>query len=487
MQNEFEKQVQQKMEDLKLVPSEPVWQKVELQIRGRREKRRFIFFLLPVGLLLAGAIAYWMWDSSDNNTIAKKQESFPSPIVNQSKQNFKKENTNEKTNNVTVQNKTSNQTKNNSKPVIHQSSVSASPIATDLKSLPERKTKTQARIINQKISFGKVDKEKIPLIDKSNSSIAENKKTETSSEQIQKESLVLKDTATSYVGENNTTSQQVQTEQPKNMVVDSADKKEKNSIISPVDSQQIISKKKIVSSPKWKKTITIQLGTSRFREGLFAGIFDGGQKSMDYASSPQGNVNGGQTIFYPSAVTKGFSFVAGGGVERSLGKRLQFNASIQYHYYSTHTQVGTSRRQDTSFRYASSMVTASSFYNNTTATIKKDYTNKFGIVEIPVSIGYQLFRRLPLQFSIGASYGRLLKSNLLTFDHTSNLYYYNKDNNVKNFMSVFSSLQYRITNKNKMKITAGPVWQFNPTEIQKENRYTIPHLFFWGLKTDISF
>ena len=79
MQNEFEKQVQQKMEELKLVPSTPVWENVEKQIRKKRERKRFLFFLLPV-MLLAGAGILWMLEqgrqgslqSLDNTTIKQK-------------------------------------------------------------------------------------------------------------------------------------------------------------------------------------------------------------------------------------------------------------------------------------------------------------------------------------------------------------------------------------------------------------------------------
>src|SRR4051812_18269910 len=59
MQNEFEKQVREKMEELKLVPSDPVWQKVEEQIRKKREKRRFFFFILPTTVLLV-ATGWWL-------------------------------------------------------------------------------------------------------------------------------------------------------------------------------------------------------------------------------------------------------------------------------------------------------------------------------------------------------------------------------------------------------------------------------------------
>jgi hypothetical protein len=55
----FEKQVKQKMEELSLTPSEPVWEKVEEQIRKKRDRRRF-FFWLPLTVLLVGGGVWFL-------------------------------------------------------------------------------------------------------------------------------------------------------------------------------------------------------------------------------------------------------------------------------------------------------------------------------------------------------------------------------------------------------------------------------------------
>ena len=55
-ENEFEKQVQQKMGDLDLSPSDAVWTAVERRIR-KEKKRRFIFWWPLFFLLRGGGIA----------------------------------------------------------------------------------------------------------------------------------------------------------------------------------------------------------------------------------------------------------------------------------------------------------------------------------------------------------------------------------------------------------------------------------------------
>ena len=64
-ENEFEKQVQQKMEELQLHPSESVWQHIAAHITKKKQRRVvWIFFLLLLALLFAG---YWLMDPLNNS------------------------------------------------------------------------------------------------------------------------------------------------------------------------------------------------------------------------------------------------------------------------------------------------------------------------------------------------------------------------------------------------------------------------------------
>lgn len=68
MHNEFEKQVQQKLNELRLTPTPPVWEKVEAQIRTKKDRRR-LFLLLPLLLALSGLLTWW-WAGNRTNTPA---------------------------------------------------------------------------------------------------------------------------------------------------------------------------------------------------------------------------------------------------------------------------------------------------------------------------------------------------------------------------------------------------------------------------------
>ena len=58
MQGSFEKDVQNKMDELRLTPSAAVWEKVDAEIKVEKKKRHGIFWFLLAGLLLAGG-GWW--------------------------------------------------------------------------------------------------------------------------------------------------------------------------------------------------------------------------------------------------------------------------------------------------------------------------------------------------------------------------------------------------------------------------------------------
>ena len=60
LENEFEKQVRQKMNRLHLQPGTEVWEEVERRIRKKKRRRIIIFWFLLAGLFLGGG--WWLSD-----------------------------------------------------------------------------------------------------------------------------------------------------------------------------------------------------------------------------------------------------------------------------------------------------------------------------------------------------------------------------------------------------------------------------------------
>lgn len=76
MQNDFEKQVQQKMEELDLIPSAPVWEKIELQIRDKKDRRRYVLWFFLLCLLLGGGVAWLSMQSDDLKSLSKTEGQY---------------------------------------------------------------------------------------------------------------------------------------------------------------------------------------------------------------------------------------------------------------------------------------------------------------------------------------------------------------------------------------------------------------------------
>ncbi len=58
--NDFEKQVQQRMDELQLRPSAEVWEEVEKRIRKEKKRRWAILWFFLLGALLLGGISWWL-------------------------------------------------------------------------------------------------------------------------------------------------------------------------------------------------------------------------------------------------------------------------------------------------------------------------------------------------------------------------------------------------------------------------------------------
>ena len=76
MQNDFERQVQQKMEELDLVPSAPVWEKIESQISDKKDRRRYVLWFFLLCLLLGGGVTWLSLQSDDLKDLSKTESQY---------------------------------------------------------------------------------------------------------------------------------------------------------------------------------------------------------------------------------------------------------------------------------------------------------------------------------------------------------------------------------------------------------------------------
>jgi apolipoprotein N-acyltransferase len=70
-ENEFEKRLQEEMEEFRLRPSEVVWNKIEDELKKKKRRRVVFFIFLLAGLSLVGYSGYNLFTPGKKNPVAK--------------------------------------------------------------------------------------------------------------------------------------------------------------------------------------------------------------------------------------------------------------------------------------------------------------------------------------------------------------------------------------------------------------------------------
>jgi hypothetical protein len=487
MSNEFEKQVRQKMEELKLVPSEPVWQKVEMQIRKKKDRRRLLLWIPFLVLLLSGGL--WIGIDHYSNQVAY--------------------------------NKNNSKTEKNSNKTVDLNSPTTPPTTTAPKDLNKkssesiRTTKNNSTLQSRKIKL--VTEPKDVSVGLSNAANVQNnvsKKIGEATEKSKKKNAVkpeeteVNNPAVDEAVVTPSSIEKILKEAVPNLAIqlrtDTANgiflkkkiepsisiagfiKKDSASVKDSIQKQNTVAVKKAdlkkYAGSKWKYNLFVASGLS----GLSRLNFFNGQKSMGalYANSP-GSTTGPGIIYYgPSSVKKGLSFSVGGATQKQLSKRLVFSAGLQYNYYSNSIRVGNVTRRDTVFRGAYSVT---QFYSNNRATYSYfdtlgPYHNHYHFISLPLTVDWQVFKKLPLNFHTGFSVQQVIQTNALIFDYSSQAYYHSNKAFNKTLLFTEYGLNYSIA-FNKTYLTLGPQLQYGLTSLEKNN--STYHLFSYGLRAQL--
>lgn len=462
----FEKQVQQKLDELKIPPADSVWSAVEAQIRkGRRRRRGVIFFLLF--LLLTGAVSYFILEntlSSTNNSVAKPSSTESNPVYNNStfensktvqditKQNQQqavssKKTTGTKNKKISVENRIQQQTFADRMVGDHNPS--------EIKQNKPFDQKQQGEAI------GSEDNQIEPAADSQANKIA----------------VELVDSMLTGSPNNNNLKQ----EEPADTSLSDKLVKEKKP-----------AEKKLKPS-NWKWGVNASAGISNLVDGSFFNSVLGGEKALvaDVSGSNFNSASGTGgppvTVHRPSAIEKGFSFSTGAFIQKNLTKRFSVSTGIRYSYYSTHIRIGNQVDSGTGLQVQNAFgpLTVNQYYRSASVPAPHKYTNRFHFIELPVSFHARLNKsnRLPLFWSAGLSLSYLVSTNALHFDGRTGVYY--KDNGLFNKLQANVSAGFSVSlwNASRVPVQIGPQLQYGFSNLMKREVSASKHLFYFGLNT----
>jgi hypothetical protein len=456
----FEKQVRDKMEEIALAPSAPVWMKVEEEIKRKKQKRRIIFWILPMAVLLGGGI-YFYSSSYSKNISANSYSVNAGEIKEQRNILFPPSN---------AKNNSPRNLDNKKRDVLEAGKNEHESEAVENKKTISVYYKPR-RIISTHIS----------TIHSSNNT----------SEKLTKEDLSgnnIKDAINSgnsdVIVESSSTNSPGQKDQMKD--VRPADSISTTTIPT---SNPAADQTKEAGNEESKTPVIIQSNKNKWLFAVYAGagtslisnnLFPGGNKTTNSLSNPSSV--GSSSYLPPSATTMGFSWQVGFSAGKKISRRLQLNAGLDYHYFSTHNMVGQKVVADSPVvrSYATNQPVGVYYKNDRT----NKFTNEYYIMELPLILDWQVHKRIPLDLGIGVSVEALLGSHSLYYDSRYNAWYEMPKMLNKVQLHFSSEMNYRLFAIKDKSISAGLYFQYGITRI--ENGYPL-HLSSSGIRMQFSF
>lgn len=484
--NEFEKNVQQKMDELRLHPSAEVWEQVEASIREKKKRRRILFWFFLLGLILSGGILYFVFTNGDKEKIAVNDENKLHQKIEKIEQQIKEKKDNAEYEKLNKTDWEINRMKEEKEiPLIPTEKVKEMTVEKKVPLTIDSKEKAANRLEHSKLVERNIMKPGNDFVTKSKNDQLPKAKNDLAINKISDKEPDYEINQTNPVPTfNQADTVQLRDTHPKKLYPQDTDEIGEEDVDLKNDSS--IVKERVVAEQKnkkpskkgnWRKYISSDIGISNYSYGLFRDY-----RIDFYASAGQGNTPG----FYDlPKITKGISYSFGAGVQRVFTDRMKLSIGLEYHYFSANTKVGPYVKKDTTIMINTGMyLDLHDFYRNSN---QSRYTHRFHVIEVPLIFDYGISKKFPLSLSIGASYGYLMGTSALTFSRFSDVYYRDKYDYVKNYINVLFSAQYTWPSKGKIKITTGPSFHYMANVLENHSPYGIPRLHSLSIRNSISF
>lgn len=472
LENEFEKQVRQKMNRLHLQPATEVWEEVERRIQKKKRRRIIIFWFLLAGLFLGGG-----WWLSDQST-AKKS------VTNKEQQKIIEKTTDktEVTQPVVINNATAAGNNKKISEEIEQSQVSDNKELLDRAVLQAGGGSKRKAVQHRPAGLKKV-KESIQQKNIDNSTAV------TGISQAQPGDKVSKQ-AIDVVPDQPLDKQVTATKSPEPVTDPGNSKpvaKDQNTIVSSaadttnavLDENDAPVNKKNKKS-KWEIGFSGGLGTARLTNGQISDI---GDKSMaenfsaTAGSSPQVMASRADSI-----PLTGTAWQLGIYAKRKLGKKVDISTGLNFSAYMVKQRVGVFVDSVRTVSNDLNSVTSGGFYR---AGNLKNYQNRYFYLQVPLLLHWQVNKgeKLPpLIWENGLAVSFLVGSNAVLYDRDSRIFF--RDKNVYNTVNLVyqSAFMTRLFKEMKHPLSIGVTYQYHISRLQKINPPDFNYLSSFGIK-----
>ena len=457
-ENKFERQVQQKMDELKIHPSDSVWEKIEKRIKKKQRSNRGLFLLL---LLFFGFLAggYLLWNNrqhsiKEDNDAAKNNSKKTTNEISkkeskdgQAKINFIPDPINPKNNAV----ENASLKKN-----IDRNSSQHDKLSTTKRTIKINSGEKSTIVLSEQ---QEVKKDEIPA-NKDKPGLVQPVEIQSENEKISDE---IKDSTHDELNKDSLS-------KPASLQKDNQDKV-RDTLKQILTSSETI---KHTKKNKWRPGILVSGGISGVGNN-FLGLVN--SPAYDYSTSLAPGTIGAPPSSPPSRTKSAFGFIAGVFAEKNISVKARLVLGINFKSFNTSNKAGT--RNDTTGFYNLASITGT--YNT--------YKNHYDFIELPVTLKVQIGRgeNTPLFWQGGLVISELISSNALQVSQSSGYYY--TDNSVfnKTQIGLNTSLSITFFAKQKNSFLIGPYFYYGVSRLANEGLYNKKHFVFTGLRTEISF
>lgn len=436
--HEFEKQVRQKLDDLRITPTDKAWQNIEQGI-GDTRKRRVPIFWLPLLLAGLGAGGYFMWADRNNQTPAGKELSQVSPPVSNHSENL---HSSPKTNET------------GQKPAdldrIPSAGERATNIRPDIDPVQSVSGRVRTPIRETNREENAVQKVKQPESSAGIDNLSRDTRSDVPSSNNEK-------TIAYYTALLPTKTPLVPKPVSDQMAKESVHVPGLSDVAAPPVIQQV---------RKWSYGISGFAGVSGLNNGNLFNL----EKSL--AADMQTPINAAFAPSYtPYKIIPGTAFSIGFTIKRELSNRFQISSGLSYLQLSTKYKLGNQV-------YGSQVLNAAPPLNQFVRNYftldqrkPQDYRNAYHFAEVPVTLHTRVSKsqKLPLYWNAGLAYSRLIRSNSKQFDGSTGIYYSNEKLINKNQLSISTGIDVILFGRSTHPLWIGPSVKYNVTKLANES------------------
>ena len=499
-ENRFEKQVRKKMEELRLIPSEAVWAKVDKEINRKTRRTRPVFwFFLLTGLFLAAPGIFFVRENLRtkqtvliNPVISKPLDISPDPTpAPLAEQSMRKEDK------PVVPGKSYNLQESiisgfrEKKPAPDKKNEFSQPLA-DRSHF--HRTEGIGKTADGRELLGESPDRSFPsgIVQ---SAVSGKKPDFSGKEDREPANTSLENIPAAPVAFLQKDQDAIIATKAKSAAIDSLNVSK--TALHAIQHKGRQNKMPPGKNPGIQLGYTLDAGISTMDKSLFHSVSPnpaGNYPASYLLTAASWTANNVSSNIYP-----GFSFAGGILISRKTSKRLSFTAGLGYRYFSTRIYtgqqldspvyifsaprspgLGLSSPSSVSLPQATTNIRVQNAYTNSGTSI---YTNRYHFLTLPVNAEWQLNkgRYIPLVWETGLSLSYLFSSNALHFDPVAGIYY--EDNKLLNRLQLLASTAILAgfpISKNELRL--GPQIQYGITGMVDKRTEGPEHLFYGGIK-----